>query len=117
MTSDPSRFRPIRGPSSATRNASILDRDGGVKSNCSAAQSNLRIEEEEMASKTPRLEDFAEWNQQNQRLLELQGKRDAADKRVQELLGHFNEANAPMTVSERQERARAMVVRNATALR
>jgi len=41
---------------------------------------------------------------------ELQGKRTAADKRVQELLSTRSEAQGPMSGSERQERARALTL-------
>jgi len=59
--------------------------------------------------KTPRLEDFPEWKEQNKRLQELNGKRDAAEKRVQTLLSERSEAQGPMRGSERQEKARALI--------
>src|SRR5579871_6540174 len=68
-----------------------------------------------MAIKIPRLDDFAEWRDMQQRLTELKVRRDAADRRVQELLGQQRAANAPITESERQQRAREMVMGSATA--
>jgi hypothetical protein len=63
-----------------------------------------------MSVKTPRLEDYLEWKNQNTRLQELNGRRDAAEKRVQELLSTRSEILGPMSGSERQEKARALTV-------
>jgi len=62
-----------------------------------------------MSVKTPRLEDFPEWIAQNKRLQELNGRRDAAERRVAALLSERSEAQGSMSGSERQAKARALI--------